>query len=814
MQQHCWADRRHFLDKPDEEIVSYFREWLDSPTCPWYVVEDYLKANGMRARLGAGPFKPSKQQPEADPEDADVDKEAEEDGIAEDEHVEEQEEDEQPTGEDDLTVLRAMRDSYLQEISRNAEVERRCAAANIKHDYYRKTRCTSIAQEEQSATACGVVNVYNDSDDDDDYCGEQKEVKAEAQELRAAAQWINPPHWDAGLEAWGVDSHGHLIDLRVPRDANGQKMSWTAVKKALAEDQDPESSCQDFFLDDLDPTQRVFADRSLKLGKDLCDCYKQVENDGKPRNLPRLRSFFCGSAGSGKSTTLKTIVYHLRELFKARQVPAKIQLTAYTGVAAFNIGFGARTTCSGFQIFPNAQWSCELKGKKAQQLEAQWGDVELLIVDEISFIGRVLLTRMHYRLQQGRRAHFAETAKLPEEFQFGDVSVILVGDFGQLEPIDDFSICELRPEYNKCPARLKHLWKHATEGVTLTSLFKEAVVLKRVHRSKEDMWWTESCLRLRNLADDVVEQFKEDYTYWRDHDLDRGHFSEEQKRYFETEAVRLCARCEDVGMRNGRKLAHQAQDLAQPIHRIAALHASKASKVKSADAFGGLRSVVNLSRGCKVMITRNVAYLMGLANGTRGKLVGVVYPAGASLGSFPEAVIVAVSGYCGPAFYPDEPTWVPILPMSDFQGNQSRTQFPIVAGFAMTINKSQGLTIEEGVVVNLQGSSRFRPASQHGLPFVALTRSESFAMTAFKNIPPLDDFLKGLQSGMLKSRKQFDARLEDMHRATLKAHSHMQTAADEKRAHDDWKPRTRSNAQCVHAALEVRPLVCPACARR
>ena len=214
------------------------------------------------------------------------------------------------------------------------------------------------------------------------------------------------------------------------------------------------------------------------------------------------------------------------------------------------------------------------------------------------------------------------------------------------------------------------------------------------------------------------------------------------------------------------------------------------------------------------MITRNVAYLYGLANGTRGKLVGVVYPAGASLGSFPEAVIVAVAGYCWPAFYPNEPTWVPILPLSDFQGNQSRTQFPIVAGFAMTINKSQGLTIEEGVVVNLEGSSRFRPALQHGLPFVALTRSESFAMTAFKNIPPLDDFLKGLQSPMLKSRKQFDARLEDMHRTTLKAHSHMQTAADEKRAHDEWKPRTISIARCVHAALDVRPLLCPACARR
>ena len=62
------------------------------------------------------------------------------------------------------------------------------------------------------------------------------------------------------------------------------------------------------------------------------------------------------------------------------------------------------------------------------------------------------------------------------------------------------------------------------------------------------------------------------------------------------------------------------------------------------------------------MLTRAIAYKYGLANGTRGKLVGVVYPAGAPVGSFPEALVVEVPEYCGPAFYPSEPKWVPILP--------------------------------------------------------------------------------------------------------------------------------------------------------
>ena len=79
----------------------------------------------------------------------------------------------------------------------------------------------------------------------------------------------------------------------------------------------------------------------------------------------------------------------------------------------------------------------------------------------------------------------------------------------------------------------------------------------------------------------------------------------------------------------------------------------------------------------------------------------------------------------------------------------TRLQFPVVAGFAMTVNKAQGLTIKEGVVIQLLGGRRFRPNAKHGLPFVAFTRSESFAMTAFKNLPPWNDFIKGEKRGTL-----------------------------------------------------------------
>ena len=127
-----------------------------------------------------------------------------------------------------------------------------------------------------------------------------------------------------------------------------------------------------------------------------------------------------------------------------------------------------------------------------------------------------------------------------------------------------------------------------------------------------------------------------------------------------------------------------------------------------------------------VVLTRNVAYKFGLANGTRGIFISAVYGPG-GVGTFPEALICEFPDYCGDHFYKDEPKWVPIVPKVAYKdkSKMSRTQFPLVAGFALTVNKAQGLTVKEGVVIHLVGGSRkFKPASKHGLPFVVLPATQ------------------------------------------------------------------------------------------
>ena len=71
--------------------------------------------------------------------------------------------------------------------------------------------------------------------------------------------------------------------------------------------------------------------------------------------------------------------------------------------------------------------------------------------------------------------------------------------------------------------------------------------------------------------------------------------------------------------------------------------------------------------------------------------------------------------------------------------------------------------------------------------FVAWTRSESFAMTAFKHLPPWDDFVKWSSSEMLKQRQEFVRQLEKLHEKTMKRFTTMTTPQLEREAVAEWR---------------------------
>ena len=131
------------------------------------------------------------------------------------------------------------------------------------------------------------------------------------------------------------------------------------------------------------------------------------------------------------------------------------------------------------------------------------------------------------------------------------------------------------------------------------------------------------------------------------------------------------------------------------------------------------------------MLTRNVWQSRGLYNGSWGTVCGLLYREHVRQPAQPYCVLVEFDDYRGPSAA-DEPCIVPIVPdvvaFDPRSGKTgSRQQFPLVLGWAITIHKSQGLTLKRAVLGI--GNAEW----QIGLTYVGCSRVKSWTGLAFKN---------------------------------------------------------------------------------
>ena len=82
-------------------------------------------------------------------------------------------------------------------------------------------------------------------------------------------------------------------------------------------------------------------------------------------------------------------------------------------------------------------------------------------------------------------------------------------------------------------------------------------------------------------------------------------------------------------------------------------------------------------------------------------------------------------------------------------------------------------------------------------------------MTAFKNLPPWGDFVKGRESDMLRQRLDFTQRLRSMHTRTLAKPSDLKNAELEAKAHELWSESQRKQGK--RHKVEGPRMPCPVC---
>ena len=261
---------------------------------------------------------------------------------------------------------------------------------------------------------------------------------------------------------------------------------------------------------------------------------------------------------------------------------------------------------------------------------------------------------------------------------FGGKSIILVGDPAQLPPVADKPLYHCKPSNTlQEQGHLAYFMFNTVVKLTLNQRVKGSTPEQATFRDLLNRLRTGNCN-------------KDDWNLL----LTRQPLIAQNITEFE-HAIRLYYSNEEVANYNFQKLT----SLQQPIAKINARHSTEAAKKISADEFSGLEPVVFLAKGAHVMLTMNLWTDVGLCNGATGTIIHVIYAINQQPPDLPIAIIVKFDDYTGPSLCNEIPNCVPICPITvsynSLDGIYERQQLPLKLAWAITIHKSQGLTLSK-----------------------------------------------------------------------------------------------------------------------
>ena len=163
---------------------------------------------------------------------------------------------------------------------------------------------------------------------------------------------------------------------------------------------------------------RTHFEHQVQHENEICKC-----DDFKP-----LSMFVSGVGGTGKSYLIQTIRALVSEIWNDNNKPILCAVTAPTGLAAFIVG--------GVTIHRLLQLAIEHEGKTAgywrmekdavKVMRSSLSQLRLLIIDEVSMLSNLNLAYVHLRLDE----------IFMRNKWFGGINVLFVGDILQLPPVN------------------------------------------------------------------------------------------------------------------------------------------------------------------------------------------------------------------------------------------------------------------------------------------------------------------------------------------------------------------------------------------
>lgn len=556
----------------------------------------------------------------------------------------------------------------------------------------------------------------------------------------------------SGDESAGQETHPQLpvpkyavLNEVISHDRNIATDQPNAALDCLSPAQDyiPLGASSDYgdSLDDPAVLDRISAN-GPRIEPRLCDeqlALVQLIMSGK-------NVFYTGSAGCGKSTVLKHFVTLLRKEGR------KVDILAPTGRAALEVNGRTLHNYAGWIPRSLAQPLRNIeKNARGKKVRKRLRATDVLIIDEISMVANHVFERLNCAMNSARDS----------EQPFGGVQIVVTGDFCQLPPVNAFEYClmcgttlgpvswEGKYECVKCLAKFREIDKWAFRSAAWQKCEFEHINLNVVHRQKD--------ADLKALLEKcrLGEPFSVDEKW-----LLLEHASGTR------DAVRLFPRRVDVKHINDKELAQlpgraltylcvdnfywnsEHETLKDKNNRCPEPMSHTLEALE--DHFFAPKLV--LKEGMLVILLVNWDLDSGLANGSQGTIVGFEKH---DLKLFPEvprdwdnssrknglvrlfAKRTAVQEWPIVQFHNGRKrTIYPRCMMNELGDDEpysllSRTQIPLMAAWAMTVHKAQGMTLSR-VIVDLRHS--FEP----GQDYVALSRAETLGGLKVEGLPTVN----------------------------------------------------------------------------
>lgn len=203
--------------------------------------------------------------------------------------------------------------------------------------------------------------------------------------------------------------------------------------------------------------------------------------------------FYTGSAGTGKSVLLRSIIKSLKQ----KHEKGHVAVTASTGLAACNIGGITLHSFAGVGLGDGTVSALMKKIRRNKKAYSRWCLVKVLIIDEISMIDGVFLNKLD---------SISKTLRKNNK-PFGGIQLIVCGDFYQLPPVN-----KVKPT-NQMSFNGQNIVEEsifAFESQAWKDTIKCTIILKEVFRQKGDQRFIDMLNDMRNgkVNNETIAEFK------------------------------------------------------------------------------------------------------------------------------------------------------------------------------------------------------------------------------------------------------------------------------------------------------------------